>query len=178
MNEALMSLNELIQALTAMRDLLGENALVSVDLDFQTNEPDIIGTLRTGIFGDLFRVTKLENERPIFRMHGKRIVTERLHGFQRVSHQLLAGLDGDPFLWGDDEGRRFNAWKARRMGCTLITRNFAEDMDLIIKKGEEPVGRGLFKFGRTRQPVADLFIMECQAEPKPAVYVAGEVENE
>lgn len=184
--ENIMTLRALIDALQNMAAGLGENTLVDVDLEFSTDEPEIIGTIKTNtVFQDgkrLYRVVAVEPEKPVYRAHGERVVRERLESFAHTAGQILAGLDGHPFIWSEAT-RRACSYQARRMGATLITHSFAQELGLRIIEGQQPVGAGQFDWGRKRKPYGQLYILECQlervpsAEPEPPA-ITGNNENQ
>lgn len=170
-----MTLGELVRVVQSMASVMGEDALVDLDITFAVDdEPVVMGQIEAGLGETLYAyaIRRRDAAKPVFRPHGSRIVTERLAGFVYVAQQLLAGLDGHPFQWTRDEERRFNAWKARRMGCTLITENYAKELGLQVIAGQQPVGEGRFEWGRRRKPMARLYIMECQMERIPPQPVA------
>jgi hypothetical protein len=168
--ENIMTLGALIASLQAMATGLGENTLVDVDLEFETDEPEIVGTIKTNTpYRDgkrLYQVHAVAPEQPVFRYHGERVVRERLENFALTAGHILAGLDGHPFVWSEG-ARRAQSYMARRMGATLITRSFADDLGLRVIEGQQPVGSGQFDWGRKRKPYGQLYVMECQMEPEP-----------
>ena len=168
--ENTMTLSALIDALQNLAAGLGENTLVDVDLEFKTDEPEIVGTIKTNIAHQdgkrLYRVVAVEPEKPVYRYHGLATVRERLQNFAITAGQILAGLDGHPFVWSES-ARRAQTYMARRMGATLITRSFADDLGLRVIEGQQPVGAGQFDWGRKRKPYGQLYVMECQMERVP-----------
>lgn len=179
--ENTMTLAALIATLQTMAAGLGENALVDVDIEFETDEPEIVGTIKTNTphrdGKRLYQVRAVEPDKPVYRFHGLETVRERLQNFALTAGQIVAGLDGHPFTWS--EGARLTLTRmARRMGVTLITRSFAQDLGLRIIEDQQPVGSGQFDWGRKRKPYGQLYVMECQTEPAPPKQLAETDNNE
>jgi hypothetical protein len=164
--ENIMTLRDLIASLEAMAAGLGDTTLVDVDIEFSTDEPEVLGKIKALDSEEgrkVFRVAAVPPDKPVFRSHGERVVRERLQDYIYAAGHILAGLDGHPFIWQESE-RLYYARIARRMGITLITNSFAQDLGLCIMEGELSVGSGQFIWGKKRKPYGQLYIMECQAE--------------
>lgn len=163
--ENILTLRDLIVSLEALATALGENALVDVDIEFSTDEPEVVGQIKTLTPHQdgkrVYRVVAVEPEKPVYRYHGEQVVRERLESFAYTAGAILAGLDGHPFIWSEALRRR-SGYMARRMGATLITRSFAQELGLQVIEGQQPVGAGQFDWGRKRKPYGQLYILECQ----------------
>jgi hypothetical protein len=165
--ENIMTLRALINSLEVVAAGLGDDITVDADLEFSIDDPEVMGKIKHVTEGKrTFRLVAVEPDKPIFRGHGERIVRERLEDFIYTAQQIVAGLDGFPFTWSEEHRRR-SSYKARRMGATLITPSFAQELGLRPIAGQQPVGAGQFDWGRKRKPYGQLYVMECQLERIP-----------
>lgn len=175
-DENIMTLRTLITALETMAMGLGEGTLVDVDIEFASDDFDVVGKIQDALRPSTHKIVAIQPDKPVYIAHGERVVRERLQQFAYTAGAILSGMDGHPFVW-TEEIRRWNSYKARRMGATLITRSFAQDLGLRVIDGQQPVGSGQFDWGRKRKPYGQLYVMECQMEKAPAGVSEGPAEE-
>ena len=86
---------------------------------------------------------------------------------QKVISAVINGLNGKPFDWGYSSGAT-DAWMgiAKGLGMNLISMTAAKKLGLELKRGQHPVGR--IKYGAPINKVVDVYVQECQFNPKPS----------
>lgn len=79
-----------------------------------------------------------------------------------ILNEVINGLRGNPFQWGDGERSAKNPI-LKELGVTLVTKSFAEKLKYRIKPRSKPVGN--VYLGAPLQRYADVYVLECQFEP-------------
>ena len=64
---------------------------------------------------------------------------KRIKGLRSALSDLEAGLNGDPFKWGDIDGK-YKLEALRKCDLQLMTKDGLERMGLVLRNGESPVG--------------------------------------
>lgn len=84
---------------------------------------------------------------------------KRIKGLKAALNDLEAALNGEPFKWGDVDGR-YKQEALRKIDFHLLTRDGIERSGLVLKEGEDPVGT-CFSGGGYKQPM-NLYLVETQ----------------
>ncbi|MCG8595663.1 MAG: hypothetical protein MI785_15045 [Kiloniellales bacterium] len=92
-------------------------------------------------------------------------VVRRLERRKRVADEIMDGLQGRPFRWGD------GTYSAKRplleeLGVTLVTETRLRKIGRALKRGVRPVGSIYFPAPIQRH--ADVYVLECQTKPEGA----------
>lgn len=92
-------------------------------------------------------------------------VVRRLKRRKRVADEIVDGLQGRPFRWGDGtySGKRR---LLEELGVTLATETRLRKIGRTVKRGARPVGSIYFPAPIQRQ--ADVYVLECQTKPEGA----------
>ena len=77
--------------------------------------------------------------------------------------EIVSGLRGQPFHWGEGESSSKQGMLAPAFGVTLLTRIGVGRAGLDLKRGAKPVGA--IYFGAPIQRTSDVFVMQCQTKP-------------
>lgn len=90
-------------------------------------------------------------------------VIRRLERRKRVAGEIIDGLQGRPFRWGD------GTHSAKRplleeLGVTLVTETRLRKIGRAVKRGARPVGSIYFPAPIQRH--ADVYVLECQTKPE------------
>lgn len=90
-------------------------------------------------------------------------VRRQLERLQALAQDIINGLNGKGFRWGDGERSAYVPIAERRLGITLVTATGARKRGYRLKAGAKPVGEAYF--GAPLQLYADLYVLECQCVP-------------
>jgi hypothetical protein len=93
-------------------------------------------------------------------MNSKSTIEKRLNKIKHSIDEVVNGLNGKPFNWGDGE-RIHHQKKLKKCDITLLTITALKKRGYRLKRGAKPVGSAYF--GRPIKNIGQLYVLECQA---------------